>query len=131
MSKTLSKSVKLYPDLLRDIKTRIRHAQNRAMQAVNTELLRLQNAYIFDFLTLREPFLESELEKGLRQFRLRLGSRDYTIDLPFYQLRLRCFVAIEQIEAELASFPAAADPSKKPRAQKRSKQASPGKRSRR
>jgi predicted nuclease of restriction endonuclease-like (RecB) superfamily len=74
----------------------------------------LKDPYIFDFLTLEEPFHERELEAGLvhhlekflielgqgfafvgRQYRLDVGDEDYYIDLLFYHLRLRAFVVID------------------------------------
>ena len=74
----------------------------------------LKDPYIFDFLTLTEPFnereLETELIKHLENFLLELGSgfsfvgrqyclsisnKDFYIDLLFYHLKLRCFVVIE------------------------------------
>jgi len=74
----------------------------------------LKDPYIFDFLTLTEPFnereLETELIKHLEKFLLELGSgfsfvgrqyhlsisnKDFYIDLLFYHLKLRCFVVIE------------------------------------
>jgi predicted nuclease of restriction endonuclease-like (RecB) superfamily len=74
----------------------------------------LKDPYIFDFLTLSEPFHERELETQLvrhleafllelghgfafvgRQYRLDVGDEDFYIDLLFYHLRLRAFVVIE------------------------------------
>jgi predicted nuclease of restriction endonuclease-like (RecB) superfamily len=74
----------------------------------------LKDPYIFDFLTLAEPFQERELETGLlahlqrfllelgqgfafvgRQYRVEIGDENYYIDLLFYHLRLRCFVVID------------------------------------
>jgi predicted nuclease of restriction endonuclease-like (RecB) superfamily len=74
----------------------------------------LKDPYLFDFLTLSEPFVERELETGLvkhlekfllelgrgfafvgRQYHLDVGERDFYIDLLFYHLQLRCFVVIE------------------------------------
>jgi predicted nuclease of restriction endonuclease-like (RecB) superfamily len=74
----------------------------------------LKDPYIFDFLTLTEPFQERELETGLigyvekfllelghgfafvgRQHRLGVGGEDFFIDLLFYHLRLRAFVVID------------------------------------
>ena len=74
----------------------------------------LKDPYIFDFLTLAEPFHERELETGLlqhlerfllelgqgfafvgRQFQVTVGDEDFYIDLLFYHLRLRCFVVID------------------------------------
>jgi predicted nuclease of restriction endonuclease-like (RecB) superfamily len=74
----------------------------------------LKDPYIFDFLTLEEPFRERELETELirhlekfllelgqgfafvgRQYCVSVGDEDYYIDLLFYHLKLRCFVVIE------------------------------------
>lgn len=74
----------------------------------------LKDPYIFDFLTLTEPFHERELEVGLilhlekfllelgqgfafvgRQYHLDIGDQDFYIDLLFYHLKLRCYVVIE------------------------------------
>ncbi len=74
----------------------------------------LKDPYIFDFLTLTEPFRERELETVLvrhlekfllelgqgfafvgRQYRLDVGGEDFYIDLLFYHLQLRAFVVID------------------------------------
>ncbi|MEK7299019.1 MAG: PDDEXK nuclease domain-containing protein [Candidatus Margulisiibacteriota bacterium] len=74
----------------------------------------LKDPYIFDFLTLSEPYHERELELALlthvekfllelgvgfsfvgRQYPLRIGADEFYIDLLFYHLKLRCFVVIE------------------------------------
>ncbi|BFU94183.1 MAG: hypothetical protein NTNFB02_09050 [Nitrospira sp.] len=74
----------------------------------------LKDPYIFDFLTLAEPFQERELETELvrhlekfllelgqgfafvaRQYRLDVGNEDFYIDLLFYHLRLRAFIVID------------------------------------
>jgi len=74
----------------------------------------IKDPYIFDFLTLEEPFHERELETGLlahvekfllelgqgfafvgRQYHLDVGEDDFYIDLLFYHLRLRCFVVVD------------------------------------
>ena len=74
----------------------------------------LKDPYLFDFLTLAEPFHERELETGLiahlekfllelgqgfafvgRQYHVDLGEQDFYIDLLFYHLRLRCYVVID------------------------------------
>ena len=74
----------------------------------------LRDPYLFDFLTLEEPFHERELETGLvrhlqnfllelgqgfsfvgRQYHLEVGGEDFYIDLLFYHLRLRSFVVID------------------------------------
>jgi len=74
----------------------------------------LKDPYLFDFLTLAEPFHERELETGLiahlekfllelgqgfafvgRQYHVDVGDQDFYIDLLFYHLHLRCFIVIE------------------------------------
>ena len=74
----------------------------------------LKDPYLFDFLTLEEPFHERELETGLiahlekfllelgqgfafvgRQYHVDLAEQDFYIDLLFYHLRLRCYVVID------------------------------------
>ena len=79
----------------------------------------LKDPYIFDFLTLEEPFHERELETNLlhqverfllelgqgfafvgRQRNLEVGGSDFYIDLIFYHLKLRCFVVIDLKKGE-------------------------------
>lgn len=74
----------------------------------------LKDPYLFDFLTLEEPFHERELETGLlrhlekfllelgrgfafvgRQHRLEISEREFYLDLLFYHLHLRCFVVVD------------------------------------
>ncbi len=74
----------------------------------------LKDPYIFDFLTLTEPFNEREMETELikhlekfllelgagfsfvgRQYQLTIRDKDFYIDLLFYHLKLRCFIVIE------------------------------------
>ena len=74
----------------------------------------LKDPYIFDFLTLTEPFNERELETELikhlekfllelgtgfafvgRQYHLAISDKDFYIDLLFYHLKLRSFIVIE------------------------------------
>jgi predicted nuclease of restriction endonuclease-like (RecB) superfamily len=74
----------------------------------------LKDPYIFDFLTIEEPFHERELDIELmrhvekfllelgsgfafvgRQYHLDVAEQDYYIDLLFYHLKLRCFVVID------------------------------------
>lgn len=73
-----------------------------------------KDPYIFDFLTISEPFREKELESNLcknmekflielgsgfafvgRQYKLEVADNDFYIDLLFYHLKLRCYVVIE------------------------------------
>ena len=79
----------------------------------------LKDPYIFDFLTLQEPFHERELETNLlrelerfllelgqgfafvgRQFRIAVSTNEYYIDLLFYHLTLRCFIVIDLKKGE-------------------------------
>lgn len=74
----------------------------------------LKDPFIFDFLTIRSNFDERELEKGLvdhithfllelgagfayigRQIPLKVGEREFFIDLLFYHSRLHCYIVIE------------------------------------
>jgi RecB family endonuclease NucS len=74
----------------------------------------LKDPYIFDFLTLRDGYLEKEVEAGLidhvqkfllelgqgfafvgRQVHLHIGKVDYYIDLLFYHTKLHCYVIVE------------------------------------
>jgi predicted nuclease of restriction endonuclease-like (RecB) superfamily len=74
----------------------------------------LKDPYIFDFLTLSEPFAERELETELvkhiekfllelgagfafvgRQYHLEVGGNDFYLDLLFYHLKMRRFVVID------------------------------------
>lgn len=79
----------------------------------------LKDPYLFDFLTLEEPFHERELETGLlqhiekfllelgrgfafvgRQYRIEISDRDFYLDLLFYHLQLRCFVVVDLKKGE-------------------------------
>jgi predicted nuclease of restriction endonuclease-like (RecB) superfamily len=74
----------------------------------------LKDPYLFDFLTLEEPFHERELETGLlthiekfllelgrgfafvgRQYELTVSDREFYLDLLFYHLKLRCFFVVD------------------------------------
>lgn len=74
----------------------------------------LKDPYIFDFMTMSKKYDERELEKGLvdhithfllelgagfaylgRQFQIKVGERDFFIDLLFYHTGLHCYVVIE------------------------------------
>lgn len=105
------------------IRTGLHERQGRAvtnfperLEAGHSELASslLKDPYIFDFLTLEEPFHERELETGLiqylekfllelgqgfafvgRQFHLRMSDDDFYIDLLFYHTQLRCYIVID------------------------------------
>jgi len=89
---------------------------DRTLPAAHAEIANqlLKDPYVFDFLTLAEPFHERELEVGLlthiqkfllelgrgfafvgRQYRLDVGEKEFYLDLLFYHLHVRCFVAID------------------------------------
>ena len=74
----------------------------------------LKDPYVFDFLTMRKDFDERGLETALvshvtkfllelgagfsfigRQFPVRVGSKEYFIDLLLYHTRLHCYVVVE------------------------------------
>lgn len=89
---------------------------NQRLPSPQSDLIQqaLKDPYIFDFLSLTEPYHERELETGLlhhlqkfllelgqgfafvgRQYPLTIGDQDFYIDLLFYHLKLRCFIIIE------------------------------------
>lgn len=91
------------------------------LPALQSELARqlLKDPYLFDFLTIEEPFHERELETGLvrhlekfllelgqgfafvgRQYHLEVSDRDFYLDLLFYHLKLRCFIVVELKKGE-------------------------------
>ena len=91
-----------------NFKERLPIAQSELVQQT------LKDPYLFDFLTLSEPFKERELETGLlkhlesfllelgegfsfvgRQYPVEVSNQEYYIDLLFYHLKLRSFVVIE------------------------------------
>lgn len=74
----------------------------------------LKDPYNFDFLSLNEDAQERDLERGLiahlqafllemgvgfafvgSQYHLDVGNQDFYIDLLFYHLRLRCYIAVD------------------------------------
>lgn len=74
----------------------------------------LKDPYIFDFLTLHKKHVEQDLEQGLinnvqklllemgkgfalvgRQFHVRVGSKDFYIDLLFFHIKLKSYVVVE------------------------------------
>lgn len=73
-----------------------------------------KDSYIFDFLNLREPHNESDLQKGLihqmknfilelgkdflfigEEYKVQVGNSDFYVDLLFYHRGLQCLVAFE------------------------------------
>lgn len=91
------------------------------LPAPQSELARqlLKDPYLFDFLTIEEPFHERELETSLvrhlerfllelgqgfafvgRQYHLEVSDKDFYLDLLFYHLKLRCFIVVELKKGE-------------------------------
>jgi predicted nuclease of restriction endonuclease-like (RecB) superfamily len=89
---------------------------DRTLPPSQSDLAReaLKDPYTFDFLSLSEEAQERDLERGLvqhiqqfllelgagfafvgRQVRLEVGGEDFSLDLLFYHLRLRCFVVVD------------------------------------
>ena len=83
---------------------------------INSDLANntIKDPYIFDFLTLKENYKEKELEKAMierirdvlvelgkgfsfvgNQYKVSTENNDYFIDLLFYHLDLKCYIAIE------------------------------------
>lgn len=89
---------------------------DRTLPPAQSDLAReaLMDPYTFDFLSLGEAAQERDLERGLvqhiqqfllelgagfsfvgRQVRIEVGGDEYSLDLLFYHLRLRCFVVVD------------------------------------
>lgn len=93
--------------MLSDVKHKELMVRNEGLQA-------LRDAYVFEFLNVKEPYKEKDLRKSivanLRDFilefgkdftfvgeenRVQVGNTDFFIDLLFYNRALSCLVAIE------------------------------------
>lgn len=74
----------------------------------------IKDPYIFDFVTLRDQFIERDLEVQLvhhlekflielgsgfafvgRQYHIEISTKDFYLDLLFYHLHLRCYIIID------------------------------------
>ena len=87
-----------------------------SLSPTNSDLVNkmMKDPYIFDFLTLKEGYKEKELERAMteriknvlmelgkgfsfvgNQYKIGMPDGDYYIDLLFYHLDLRCYIAIE------------------------------------
>jgi predicted nuclease of restriction endonuclease-like (RecB) superfamily len=74
----------------------------------------IKDPYVFDFMTLSEPFKEKDIEDQLvnqvskfllelgkgfafigRQYHIEIADNDYYLDLLFYHITLKCYVVIE------------------------------------
>ena len=98
---------------------RTRHSVSnfsRLLPTVQSDLAQelLKDPYNFDFLTLTDSYKERELENALtdnitkflielgagfayvgRQIPLKVGNKEFYLDLLFYHLKLRCYIVIE------------------------------------
>lgn len=109
--------------LVHQIESDLYHRDGRAISnfsqtlpALQSDLAQqtLKDPYVFDFLTMRADFNERELEKSLidhitkfllelgagfaymgNQIPIKVGTRDFVMDLLFYQTRLHCYVVVE------------------------------------
>ena len=109
--------------LVHQIESDLYHRDGRAISnfsqtlpAQQSDLVQqtLKDPYVFDFLTMRADFNERELEKSLidhitkfllelgagfaymgNQVPIKVGNRDFSMDLLFYQARLHCYVVVE------------------------------------
>jgi len=89
---------------------------SKTLSDPQSDLMRetLKDPYIFDFITIAQPFTERELETELvkhvekfllelgagfafvgRQYKLVVSDQDFYLDLLFYHLKMRCFIVIE------------------------------------
>ena len=59
----------------------------------------MKDPYIFDFIPFKEDMIERDIEQALvrdiTKLLLELGGDDFSVDLLFYNLNLRCYVVIE------------------------------------
>ncbi len=94
---------------------------DRTLPAPQSELAKqmLKDPYIFDFMTLATPLSERELELELikhvekflielgagfafvgRQYKLDISDKEFSIDLLFYHLKMRCYIVIDLKKGE-------------------------------
>lgn len=89
---------------------------SKTLPDAESDLVRetLKDPYIFDFITITQPFTEREFETELvkhvekfllelgagfafvgRQYKLIISDQEFYLDLLFYHLKMRCFVVID------------------------------------
>ena len=89
---------------------------NSSLPPKDSELVNntLKDPYIFEFISLKEKYMEKELETAMvekikmtllelgngfsfvgNQYKITVGDEDYFIDLLFYHLKLRCYIVVE------------------------------------
>lgn len=95
-------------------RTMLSDTKNKELLTRSGGLVALRDAYVFEFLDVKEPYKEKDLHKSnvanLRDFilefgqdftfvgeeyRIQVGNTDFFIDLLFYNRALSCLVAIE------------------------------------
>ena len=95
-------------------RTMLSDAKNKELMVRNEGLQALRDAYVFEFLNVKEPYKEKDLSKSIvanlrdfilefgkdftfvgEEYRVQVGNTDFFIDLLFYNRALSCLVAIE------------------------------------
>lgn len=95
-------------------RTMLSDAKNKKLMVRSNGLTALRDAYVFEFLDVKEPYKEKDLRKSIvanlrdfilefgkdftfvgEEYRVQVGNTDFFIDLLFYNRALSCLVAIE------------------------------------
>lgn len=95
-------------------RTMLSDAKNKKQMVRSNGLTALRDAYVFEFLDVKEPYKEKDLRKSIvanlrdfilefgkdftfvgEEYRVQVGNTDFFIDLLFYNRALSCLVAIE------------------------------------
>ena len=95
-------------------RTMLSDAKNKELMVRNEGLQALRDAYVFEFLNVKEPYKEKDLRKSIvanlrdfilefgkdftfvgEEYRVQVGNTDFFVDLLFYNRALSCLVAIE------------------------------------
>ena len=110
-------------ELSTQIKYKLHERQGKAISNFEENLANANSAliqettkdpYIFDFLSLTEPYQEKDIENQLvnhiskfllelgkgfafigKQYHLEIAKQDYYLDLLFYHIKLKCYVVVE------------------------------------
>ena len=94
--------------------TTLSDTKNKELLTRSEGLVALRDAYVFEFLDVKEPYKEKDLRKSIvanlrdfilefgqdftfvgEEYRIQVGNTDFFIDLLFYNRALSCLVAIE------------------------------------
>ena len=95
-------------------RTMLSDTKNKELLTKSDGLVALRDAYVFEFLDVKEPYKEKDLRKSIvanlrdfilefgqdftfvgEEYRIQVGNTDFFIDLLFYNRALSCLVAIE------------------------------------